>query len=686
MMLEAIENESIVYDLETPRGCFLASFLPVNGEEYTDFIISKERNDLYKLIKYLEINKDRYFVGFNNVSFDGQVLEFIYEKYQEWFDLTSEEIARKISDFATKVIDDSNYGLFPPYREDKLTFKQIDAPRIFHWFNENRRVSLKQAEYELRAENIENFEIDPKKEEFTQEEIDNLVYYCHNDVRYTREVFMHVLGKTSHPLYTGRNKIADRVNFMKEVNLKCLNWDDVKIGAEWNKLDYLKATGKDIKDLKPKKVNHYYGKKYKTFFPKTVEFQTESLRKFVEDLGKTPVLAEKQEFVYTFNKGLVVTVAKGGLHSQESPRILRPTDKQLLLQNDIGSQYPNAMVKYNVFPKHLGKPWITMIIEKISRRLRFKKKYKETKDPIYNSLQETGKYSLNGGAYGRLGTPGDWQEDPCAMLTVTLGCQLEILMIVEALVLKGFNVTSCNTDGWDCIVDKDRLDEYFDIVDYYEEKIGNKESGNIEYTVFAYMAQLSVNDYISEKLGVYEKRVFYKDKIVTKESEYPHLKLKGDFTVDFELHKNSSFRIIPLALVNYFANGKEPEEYINKHNDIFDFCARSNSGKIYEHMGFGKHGTVSLPKIIRYYPSKDGMMIKKMVKQGNMSGARDQNVNPAEYTKTVCNRLPKSDYDKHLQNVDRSFFIEKAKELIFKVEHGRKPKRGINNPNQTSLF
>lgn len=46
---------------------------------------------------------------------------------------------------------------------------------------------------------------------------------------------------------------------------------------------------------------------------------------------------------------------------------------------------------------------------------------------------------------GRLNTKGDWQEYPWGMMQVTIGCQMEILMIVEDLILKGFNVLSLNT-------------------------------------------------------------------------------------------------------------------------------------------------------------------------------------------------------------------------------------------------
>ena len=36
---------------------------------------------------------------------------------------------------------------------------------------------------------------------------------------------------------------------IEEFGIPCLNYDDVKIGAEWNKKDYIELTGKDEKEL-----------------------------------------------------------------------------------------------------------------------------------------------------------------------------------------------------------------------------------------------------------------------------------------------------------------------------------------------------------------------------------------------------------------------------------------------------
>lgn len=671
--------ETLTLDIETIKGYFLASVYDQEADAFIDFSINDTQNDLYSFIKFMENKKDTYFITFNGLGFDFQVIQFIYLNNEKWFDKSNLEICNIIWKFAQDLIDDQKYGKLLPFKEEYLFFKVIDIPRIFHWFNENRRVSLKQAEFELRAENIENFEIAHDKVEFTKEEKQDLIFYCHNDVKYTYELYKYVIGKVDHPLYKGKDKIADREIIKNEVGLDCLNWDDVKIGAEWNKKDYLELTKKQEKDLKPTRVEQFYGKKFKQFFPKTVEFKSPELKKFVKDFGDKFIIAKKQEFKYKFNDELTVTLAKGGIHSNEKNRFLKPEEDEYYIQMDIGSQYPNGIRKYKVEPPHLP-GWNSLIVSKIDRRIKFKKLYKETKEPKYNSLQEMGKLSLNGGSYGRLNTKGDWQEHPPSMLKVTIGCQLEILMSAEIFISNDIRVVSANTDGLDIIIKKNKLPLLFKLIKEIEEKIGNTTLGQFELTVFEWIAQTSVNDYIAKKIGEFVNGEF-------KPAKYVEYKQKGDFEIVKELHKNTSFSIFPLAYYKYFVEGIGPEDFINSHNDIFDFCARSNSGSTYYHEGYEKNKSFKLPKLIRYYVSKDGIHIKKIVKDEVDTNANDTNVQPAEELKTVCNKLPKEDYQKHLDNVNRRWYIEKANEVIFAINNGYKPKkRIIFDKNQLSLW
>lgn len=658
----------LIYDLETIKGYFLIKIYNPEDKKWFKFGVNKYENSLDGLMKFIEQNKNYYFVGFNCLRFDSQVLEWIIRNHENWYELTNLEISKKIWQKAQDTIDDANYELFPEYREEYLTLKQIDLFTIWHFNNENRRTSLKALEFALDLENIEEMPINHTKEEFTLEEIQDVDDYCENDVYATYEFYLVTIGETNLKLYKGENKIADRIAMKEEFGLNCLNWDDVKIGAEWNKLDYIKLTRRNEKDLKPKKIKHFYGKKFKQFFPKWVKFQGIELKKFVYEFGETFVLNEKQEFKYEFNKELTATIAKGGVHSNEKGRFLKPLEDEVYIQIDIGSQYPNGIRKYKVEPDHLP-GWNNLIVSKIDRRLKYKKLYQETKEPKYNSLQKMGKLALNGGSYGRLNTKGDWQEYPIGMLQVTIGGQLEILMVVEDLLLKGFRVISLNTDGFDVIIKKSREKEMKDILTEWEKVIGNDELGNFEYTEFKWIAQTSVNDYLAMKSDGKTKE-------------------KGDFEIDKEINKNKSARIVPIAIKEFYLNNIPIEQTIQNHKNIYDFTIRQKSSRDFHYEGVSIKGKTIYNKLIRYYVSKTGENILKIKNPECLTNAAPVSQVEAKETGqwlvTVCNKLKK---DHPLDNIDYSYYIERCKKITDKVKlEGRKQKLATTDKNQMSLF
>ena len=656
----------VIHDIETMLEFFLVGVYIPEKDTYVEFRVNRWVNELDKFIRFTEKYSDYYWVGYNNLRFDSQVIEWVMRNHENWHDLSGLEIASKIAQKAQDVIHDANYEVLPEFSEKSLSLKQLDLFTIWHFQNENRRTSLKALQFYMNWENIEEMPIHHAKEHLTEEEITLTKDYCKNDVMSTYEFYKLTRGDASFPLYKGKDKIADRLTMQKEFGLDCLNWDDVKIGAEWNKIDYMTVTKKQAKDLKPDKIKLFYGKRFKQFFPKWCTFQTPELQKFVKNFGDTFVMPEKQEFKYVFNQELTATIAKGGVHSNEKPRWLIPSEDEQYWQVDIGSQYPNAIRKYKVEPSHLP-GWNNLIVSKIDRRLSYKAKYKETGDPTYNSLQEMGKLALNGGSYGRLNTKGDWQEYPYGMLQVTIGGQLEILMVVEDLILKGFRVVSLNTDGFDCIIKKNREKEFKEILSNWEVVIGNDVLGNFEYTQFQWIVQTSVNDYIALKMDGKTKQ-------------------KGDFAVDVECHKNSSARIIPIALEKYYVEGVSVEQTIRKHTNIFDFCLRQKASKDFHYEGMNRStaSTSVYHKLIRYYVSKTGEKLMKIKNADSQSTAPDASqVEAGEWVCTVCNYLTKNH---PLDNIKYEYYIERAERMVRKIETEGKKSKITVDPNQLSLF
>lgn len=328
-----------VWDIETLRGLFDIGIYNPDTKEFIDFEISPFRNDLYKLVAfYTKNDKYDYWVSFNGIGFDHQVLQYIVQEHQNWTDYTWSQICRKIHDFVQlKIIEAQRFKIALPYYESSFPVKPLDVFRIHHFDNEAKRTSLKWVEYMMDMD-VEEMPIHHTQESLTAEEIKIVKDYRKHDLIATHCLLLLTLGEldkvaetikenfgydvdlTHLEDYKGKNKIQDRFDVQKETGLDCLNWSDVKIGEEWNKKDYMTAEKlRDASKLFTKKIKHPYGQRFKNFFPSTMKFQTKSFIDFFEKLGNEYVKNMKQEFTLKVGK-TTYTIAKGGLHSTEKDR------------------------------------------------------------------------------------------------------------------------------------------------------------------------------------------------------------------------------------------------------------------------------------------------------------------------------------------------------------------------------
>lgn len=676
MVCEAMKIE--VYDIECLGGMFLyMGYIPPLDKWYS-FEISKRKSELYALVRHLE-ECDRFGVSYNGLSYDAQVLQFIVENYERWVDLSNKEIIKKIKKFSDKIIDDGNYDLFPPYKEESFINPQIDLMRVHHFDNENRRVSLKWLQFSMDFYNVEEMPYPHWQEEFTDEELDEIVDYCKNDVESTYELWKYTIGEVEHKEYKGKNKIQDRLDLIEELGLpkKALSWSDVKIGDEINKKIYCELSGitpNMLYELKAKRKTKRLPKgfTYGDCIPSYVIFKTKPFQEFLERMKKVRVnLKEKEEHPFVYN-GTHYMIAKGGIHSNEKNRIIEPLANEILLDADIGSQYPHSLIKRGIFPSHLGKLWLVGYSEMRDKRIKYKKllydkSISEEDRRKYKGLSDAYKLSLNG-SFGKLNESTSWLYDPFALHQCTIGNQFEILMLIEGLEINDIHVISANTDGIVCLFDRSKVDKYYEICHEWEKVVGNDKQGQLEYAEYKKIIQLSVNGYLAIKSD-------------------GEIKKKKDFLTEYELHKDKSMRIVPIALEKYFVDGISVEETIRKHDNIFDFFIGVKASKHYHYEAYDKDGNGEVyHRMVRYDVSTDGKKLLKIKNEdSDADGADVSQCEAGDWKCTVANKVDKTkkieDY-----NIDYKYYIWKAEEIIKAVSTGKRTKGKPINPNQTSLF
>ncbi len=168
------------------------------------------------------------------------------------------------------------------------------------------------------------------------------------------------------------------------------------------------------------------------------------------------------------------------------------------------------------------------------------------------------------------------------------------------------------------------------------------------------------------------------------------IKLKGEFMKDFELHKNKSNRIIPIALEKWYVDGVPIEQTIKNHKNIYDFCIRQKSSRDFHYIGVSEKGITTYKKLIRYYASLEGEKLWKIKNESCLTAAPEKSIvekgdDSIGYSCKVCNFLPKTTKVEECQ-IDYSYYIRKCQKIIDKISlQGKKSAKKIDK-NQLSLF
>lgn len=281
------------------------------------------------------------------------------------------------------------------------------------------------------------------------------------------------------------------------------------------------------------------------------------------------------------------TFALGGVHGAIPNYMWSSDGESKMVHADVGSMYPSIMIEWSLLSR--GVPDPKLYIDVREKRLQFKK----AKDPRQLPL----KLVLNS-VYGQSGAgkcvDGKYKVlsdlyDPKRMREVCVNGQLMILQLIEDVceMLPKTQLVQSNTDGVVFKVRNDDWDQFDKIVKEWEKR--TRLTMEYDYTNAIY--QRDVNNYIA---------IFDNNKIERKGGAVKEAKV-----IDNDLP------VVSDAVVEYFVNGVDPEEYISKESDMMRFMKTYKlSGK---YNGAIHNNVILTDKVYRVFASRcvdDGILYK----------------------------------------------------------------------------
>lgn len=348
LMMTKIIKMIGTYDIETLNNFFSLVYKDRDTKEFKEFIIHSSRNDLDSLVSFLK--KCNGLIGFNNVRFDAQVIEYILRNYDHFKEYDGDKLSRIIYAFAQQVI----FSEFAPYKEWELSIPQCDLFLIWHFNNKARRTSLKDVQFALGWYNVEDMPISHEKE-ITVEDIPTIMKYNRNDTDSTDYFYRITKGEiNSHPLYRGDDKIDLRNKLSKKYGLDFTNCNNGKIGVELILDLYSKRINIPKKEIRTWRTFRSEINLGELILP-YIKFESKEFSNLLEKIKSKTIKSTKGEFKYSVRyKGIKYDYGTGGIHASIDSGIYISDDNYIIIDADVASLYPSIAVINGLYPEHLG--------------------------------------------------------------------------------------------------------------------------------------------------------------------------------------------------------------------------------------------------------------------------------------------------------------------------------------------
>lgn len=613
-LMKLTPGSVLVFDIECYMNFFYIAFkCPLTGK-VIDFELS-ERSTI-NIMKLQFILWRFLIVGFNSNAYDMMMIRLCLEGLQpvELKGWSNQIINSDMRDWQTEQLINKEFG------KKLFNINHIDLIEVCPL-----QASLKLYGGRLHSTRMQDLPFDHMSE-LKDAEKDEVIYYCANDLDVTILLFVNL-----------KDQLELRCKLSEEHGIDLRSKSDAQIAEAVIKKEVERITG-----FAPQKPKIEYGKKFKFIPPEHLHFQTDYMKeKFNQILNMefeinekgTVVLEDLKEFDLVIGK-TVYRMGKGGLHSKEKIASYRATDTMRIVDRDVESYYPRMILNSGLYPETMGRVFLDVFEVIVDRRLEAKHSGdKKTADSL--------KITING-TFGKLGSKYSTMYAPNLLIQVTVGGQLNLLMLIEMLELHGITVVSANTDGIVSLVEKHQEEIFLNIITGWEHLTKLKT----EETEYKALFSRDVNNYIAVKHD-------------------NSCKLKGTYSnpwadekmAIFRFHKNPVHTICIEAVTKLITENIPIENTIVNCKDITKFIIVRNV------KGGGEKNGIYLGKAVRWYYGAGERGAINYVASGNKVATSE-------------GAIPLMDLPNELPNdLDYERYINIASEMLYDIGYYRRPEQ-----------
>lgn len=601
-----------IYDVETYPNCFTLTLVSTNAtRDAWQYVISDTRDDsatIKLVIAYLRQERHR-MVGFNNINFDYPIVHLLFE--------SPHPTAALLHAKANEIIGSSKpwAHTVPKYQRH---VEQVDLFKIHHFDNPSKRTGLKDLEFNMRSENIEPLPFEPNTF-LTEDQVPVLLSYNLKDCMETFKFYE-----------KSKKEIEFRERISEEFNQDHINNNDVKIGVSIvvSKLEAKKRYICYGPNSRPKQTRRDSINVGECIHP-SIKFETGPLNQVLRWLKEQTITDTKKVFTKLQSSlgSVVLKFGTGGIHGAVNFMEYHEGSHEIV-DIDVRSYYPSIAVNYKLFPEHLGTLFCDIYAALLAQRT-----------DVYCSEHESKTYKLAlNGVFGNSNSPYSAFYDPKFTMSITLNGQLLMCMLCERILsIKGVHLIQVNTDGATFHVPKDQKTNFARQCKFWQ------KDTNFFLTAKEYQSLFirDVNNYIG---------ITKDDKIIR----------KGEYNYKKEWHQDHSALVIPKAVEAHLLRNVPLADYIDMHNDIYDFMLRVKLTRekklIYTQPG--DSFPTQLHNFMRYYVSEKGGTLQKIMPPlKGKSHVRTQAIESGWFV-TPCN-----DINQAVNPINKNYYLEKAESL-----------------------